>query len=76
MVRAIDTRKSLAQFKMSVANIPTITTLLRASRNQDEDILNMVLQNIIKNGVSEADLNATDCNGRVSEISIRFRTVE
>lgn len=53
---------------MSIEKIPTITTLLRASRCHDEEILQMVLERIIKNGINEEDLNATDCNGRVSAI--------
>lgn len=52
--------------KMSVQKVPLITTLLRASRNQDEDLIKYVLQHILTNGISEEDLNAVDCSGRVS----------
>lgn len=51
---------------MSVQKVPLITTLLRASRNQDEDLIKYVLQHILANGMSEEDLNAVDCSGRVS----------
>lgn len=51
---------------MSIQKIPLITTLLRASRNQDEELMQCVLENILTNGMSEEDLNAADCSGRVS----------
>lgn len=51
---------------MNVQKIPLITTLLRASRNQDEEIIRHVLQGVLNDGISPDDLNATDCSGRVS----------
>lgn len=46
--------------------VPLITTLLRASRNQDEELIKNVLQHIITEGITVEDLNATDASGRVS----------
>lgn len=54
--------------KVNIQKIPLITTLLRASRNQDEDIIKFVLDSILTNGISEEDLNAVDCSGRVSKM--------
>lgn len=51
---------------MSIDKVPIVTTLLRASRSQDEDTLRQVFESILKNGVSEIELNADDCSGRVS----------
>lgn len=53
-------------------SVPLITTLLRASRNQDEELIKNVLQHIITEGISEEDLNATDASGRVSVIYIQI----
>lgn len=55
---------------MNRDKVPLVTTLLRASRSQDEDTLRQVLENIIRNGISEAELNAEDCSGRVSEMFV------
>lgn len=56
--------------RFTVANVPKsmplITTLLRASRNQDEELIKNVLQHIVTEGISVEDLNATDASGRVS----------
>lgn len=57
----------LKSTKMNKDRVPYVTTLLRASRSQDEDTLRQVLENILRNGISEAELNAEDCSGRVSE---------
>lgn len=54
---------------MNDQRVPLITTLLRASRNQDEELIKNVLQHIITNGISEEDLNASDASGRVSDIT-------
>lgn len=51
---------------MSIRKIPLITTLLRASRNQDDDVLHLTMENMETDGINEDDLNATDCSGRVS----------
>lgn len=51
---------------MNQDKVPFVTTLLRASRGQDEDTLRQVLDNILRNGMNEAELNAEDCSGRVS----------
>lgn len=53
--------------KMNIDKLPLVTTLLRASRNQDEETLRHALENILRNGISEAELNAQDCSGRVSD---------
>lgn len=52
---------------MNKDKVPFVTTLLRASRSQDEDTLRQVLENILRNGMNEAELNAEDCSGRVSD---------
>lgn len=52
--------------KMSIDKVPIVTTLLRAARSQDEDTLRQLLDNILKNGISEIELNADDSSGRVS----------
>lgn len=49
-------------------SVPLITTLLRASRNQDEELIKNVLHHIVTEGISVDDLNATDASGRVSDI--------
>lgn len=50
-------------------SVPLITTLLRASRNQDEELIKNVLHHIVTEGISVDDLNATDASGRVSDIN-------
>lgn len=52
---------------MNKDKVPFVTTLLRASRSQDEDTLRQVLENILRNGMNETELNAEDCSGRVSD---------
>lgn len=51
---------------MNKDKLPLVTTLLRASRSQDDDTLRQVLDRILRTGISEAELNAEDCSGRVS----------
>lgn len=51
---------------MNKDKMPFVTALLRASRSQDEDLLREALENILKNGISEYELNSADCSGRVS----------
>lgn len=51
---------------MNIDKVPLVTTLLRASRSQDETTLRQVFENILRNGMSEVELNADDCSGRVS----------
>lgn len=61
------TKKSI---KMNIDKLPLVTTLLRASRSQDDETLRHTLENILRNGMSEAELNAQDCSGRVSVLAI------
>ncbi|XP_055325516.1 uncharacterized protein LOC129579452 [Sitodiplosis mosellana] len=56
----------LKSTKMNKDKVSLVTTLLRASRSQDEDTLRHVLENILRNGISEAELNAEDCSGRTA----------
>lgn len=51
---------------MNIDRMPLVTTLLRAARSQDETTLRQVFENILRNGINEAELNADDCSGRVS----------
>lgn len=51
---------------MNIDKLPLVTTLLRASRSQDDETLRHTLETILRNGISEAELNAQDCSGRVS----------
>lgn len=46
--------------------MPLVTTLLRAARDADEELLETVLKEIAQIGINSADLNAVDCSGRVS----------
>lgn len=45
--------------------MPHVTTLLRACRDADEELLLTVLQEIAIHGISKAALNEVDCSGRV-----------
>lgn len=58
--------------KMNIEKVPLVTALLRASRSQDETVLRQVLENILRNGINEGELNAADCSGRVSGAVIQF----
>lgn len=58
------TKKSI---KMNIDKLSLVTTLLRASRSQDDETLRHTLENILRNGISEVELNAQDCSGRVSD---------
>lgn len=60
---------------MNLDKVPLVTTLLRASRSQDETTLRQVLENILRNGINEADLNTADCSGRVSGLSINTYSI-
>lgn len=51
---------------MNKDKLPFVSTLLRVARSQDEDKLREALENILKNGISEYELNSADCSGRVS----------
>lgn len=46
--------------------VPTVTTLLRASRDANEYLLKEVFRDILENGISRENLNSTDRSGRVS----------
>lgn len=52
--------------QMNKEKLPLITALLRAARNQDEDTMRWVLENVTKNGIRVESINAVDCSGRVS----------
>lgn len=52
---------------MNIDKLPLVTTLLRAARSQDDDTLRHTLENILRNGIGETELNAQDCSGRVSD---------
>lgn len=49
--------------------VPTVTTLLRASRDANEYLLKEVFRDILENGISRENLNSTDRSGRVSTVS-------
>lgn len=51
---------------MDLQQVPLVTTLLRASRDADEDLLRIVMRDILLNGIPAQDLNAEDNSGRVS----------
>ncbi|XP_037924093.1 ankyrin repeat domain-containing protein 33B-like isoform X3 [Hermetia illucens] len=53
-------------FKMSVESEQSVTTLLRAAREADEDLLKIVLRKILIDGISKEALNATDKSGRTA----------
>lgn len=52
--------------KMSTDQLPLVTALLKASRNQDEDTLRYILSSILKKDAPDENVNAVDCSGRVS----------
>lgn len=52
--------------EMDLQKVPLVTTLLRASRDADEELLRSVLRDILINGIASQDLNAEDNSGRVS----------
>lgn len=51
---------------MSTDQLPLVTALLKASRNQDEDTLRYILSSILKKDAPDENVNAVDCSGRVS----------
>lgn len=59
----------LKAFKMSLDQVPVVTTLLRASRDANELLLKECFQHILENkhGITSKELNATDKSGRVSK---------
>ena len=57
---------------MNLQKVPLVTTLLRASRDADEDLLKTVLRDMLINGISSTDLNADDNSGRVSVLCVFF----
>lgn len=57
---------------MSVESEQSVTTLLRAAREADEDLLKIVLRKILIDGISKEALNATDKSGRVSFYSMYY----
>lgn len=46
--------------------VPTVTTLLRASRDANEYLLKEVFRDILENGISRENLNSTDRSGRTA----------
>lgn len=51
---------------MSLEQVPIVSKLLRASRDGNELLLKECFTEILENGISPKDLNATDKSGRVS----------
>lgn len=68
--KPIDRSRESSISNMNKENTYRITALLRASREQDEAILKNVFGSMANTKYSEEDLNAVDCSGRVSTISI------
>ena len=58
----------LKAFKMSLDQVEVVTKLLRASRNCNELLLKDCFKDILENGITGKDLNATDKSGRVSQL--------
>ncbi|XP_058838565.1 uncharacterized protein LOC131694135 isoform X2 [Topomyia yanbarensis] len=52
--------------RMSMEQVPTVTTLLRASRDANEHLLKEVFRDILENGISRENLNSTDRSGRTA----------
>ncbi|XP_055611358.1 uncharacterized protein LOC129757967 isoform X2 [Uranotaenia lowii] len=52
--------------RMSMEQVPTVTTLLRASRDANEYLLKEVFRDILENGISRENLNSTDRSGRTA----------
>ncbi|XP_041770674.1 uncharacterized protein LOC121592880 [Anopheles merus] len=52
--------------RMSLEQVPTVTTLLRASRDANEYLLKEVFRDILENGISKENLNSTDRSGRTA----------
>ncbi|XP_052873059.1 uncharacterized protein LOC128278375 [Anopheles cruzii] len=52
--------------RMSLEQVPTVTTLLRASRDANEFLLKEVFRDILENGISKENLNSTDRSGRTA----------
>lgn len=63
---------------MSLQKVPLVTTLLRASRDADEELLRTVLRDILLNGIPSKDLNSDDNSGRVSSTNfiLNFGTIQ
>lgn len=53
--------------KSPVDRLPLVSTLLRASRDGNEVLIKSALRDIIINGITKEELNATDKSGRVSQ---------
>lgn len=51
---------------MSLEREPSVTTLLRAAREADEQLLKLVLKKILIDGISKEALNSTDKSGRTA----------
>ncbi|XP_055626264.1 uncharacterized protein LOC129768558 isoform X2 [Toxorhynchites rutilus septentrionalis] len=52
--------------RTSMEQVPTVTTLLRASRDANEYLLKEVFRDILENGISRENLNSTDRSGRTA----------
>lgn len=55
--------------------MPEVTTLLRASRDADEDLLAAVLKEISEEGITKDALNEDDCSGRVGVFCLVFQAM-
>jgi len=51
---------------MSLDQVELVSKLLRASRNCNELLLKDCFKDILENGITPKELNATDKSGRVS----------
>lgn len=63
-------------FKMSIEQVPFVSTLLRAARDANEILLKETLRQILVNGISKEELNSTDNSGRVSCLVLLTRLIK
>ena len=54
--------------KMASDKLPLVTALLRACRDGNELLIKQALRDVIVNGITPEELNATDKSGRVSHL--------
>lgn len=60
---------------MSYQTVPLVSTLLRAAREADNNLLSSIFTDIVANGISSDDLNAVDHCGRVISLIFIFRLI-
>ncbi|XP_052566231.1 uncharacterized protein LOC120420678 isoform X1 [Culex pipiens pallens] len=65
-VRSPTLSSRIRALRMSMEQVPTVTTLLRASRDANEYLLKEVFRDILENGISRENLNSTDRSGRTA----------